>query len=162
MKKLIISIIILLFIGCSSDKTVSFNNEDPWIYTDDWYGVAELIYPGPDDAPLYDSAAILNLALDNKGNYHYSTCEISTLPMPVVIENVSGKYYIRWESITFIPDITDRPSRTAKLIEGTYSLHLDRQGKRMTLTKILHPDSWPEIHTVMLDYIEYEFVLFRQ
>lgn len=160
MKKLIISIIILLFIACSSDKMASFYIDDPWTYSDDWYGLAELIYPGPNDAPVYDSAIIENLTLYQKGNYTYSAHDIPKAPAPSIIYDYSGRYYIFAESIRFIPSDTEETSRIPHVIEGTYSFHME--GMEMTLKKTLHPDSWPEIHTITLTKIDDGFILFGQ
>ncbi|PKK83991.1 MAG: hypothetical protein CVT49_06075 [candidate division Zixibacteria bacterium HGW-Zixibacteria-1] len=159
MKKLIIFIILAMLVGCSSDKS-PIDYDDPWTYSDNWYGVAQLIYPGPDDAPLFDSAAILDLTLDEKGNYYYSAYDIPRVPIPVVINEFKGKFYIFSESIKFIPEITDRPPRKPYILEGTYGFQL--QGTQMTLKQILHPDSWPEIHTITLTQIDEGYVLFDQ
>jgi hypothetical protein len=159
MKKLIIFILLVMIAGCASERgKVHF--DDPWTYSDNWYGLAELIYPGANDASVYDSAAILDLTLDEKGNYYYSAYDIPIVPIPTVINEFKGEFYIFSESIKFIPEITDRPPRKPYILEGTYSFQL--QWTQMTLKQILHPDSWPGIHTITLTQIDEGYVLFGQ
>jgi len=144
---LLISILLLVILGCSSDKgTKPVLDED---ILGEWVGYAELISPGAADEPVYDSAFIYKMTLNIDGSYSILGSEIPPYPpMPIPMVELSGKYNIGGDSIQFIPDITDRPPREPYSIEGRYGFALD--GAELTLTQVLHPDSWPEIHTVDL------------
>lgn len=153
---LLISISLLTIFGCSSDKSTGPDGHDALV--GQWVGYAELVYPGPVDEPVYDTAAITEMNLSKDGSYVIVGSDMPILPMPIPVAELSGTYTISGDSIEFIPDITDRPPREPYSIEGKYAYNLEES--ELTLTQVLHPELWPETHTIILT--DYEFgILFN-
>ncbi|MEW5925053.1 MAG: hypothetical protein AB1746_13795 [Candidatus Zixiibacteriota bacterium] len=160
MKKLIIFIIFLALAGCSSDKKIT-QVENPTSVLGNWNGSAELIYPGPDDAPIYDTAVILELTLNEDGYYSLVGTESFPIgPMPIVVADYYGTYSIINDSIEFIPYLTDRPPKEPYYLEGKYGYALFHA--ELVFKQILNPDSWPQTQTIRLTPNINIFTIFGQ
>jgi len=155
---LLIFMSFLMAFGCSSDKSAGSDIDEAIL--GEWIGYAELIYPGPDDGPVYDTAVINEMTFYEDGSYVIIGSEMPPdPPMPIPLVDLSGTYIVSGDSIEFIPEITDRPPREPYSIEGKYAFSLN--GSELTLTQILHPELWPETHTVVLQDSDNGFIIFR-
>lgn len=160
MKKLIIFILLVTLVGCSTEKKVT-KVEEPLPLVGDWLGSAELIYPGADDAPVYDTSVILELTLNEDGLYSLVGSDaLPIVPMPIVIAEFYGTYSILNDSIEFIPYITDRPPKEPYYLEGKYGYILNHT--ELIFRQILNPDSWPQTQTIKLTPNANVFTIFGQ